>query len=59
MEFRLRKNSLVILAENHNPTLLTDLFLLKAKFIESPSEIDRRSYILTPALERGKIKKVY
>lgn len=52
---KLIKNSVVLLCENHNPSLLTDTFLKKAGIISKDNNIIPNSYILTPALSTIKI----
>lgn len=52
MDQKFISNSLVIIANDHNPTLISDSFLIKSKIIEKPEEIDRNSVVLTPVFAR-------
>lgn len=45
-------NSVVILAQSHNPTLLSDYFLLKAGIIDDINKINREHFLVTPAFSR-------
>jgi len=57
LNFILRSNILVILADTHNPSLLTDLFLQRSGIIDSENEIIRESFIITPGLASVVLKK--
>lgn len=49
--------SLVLVGNNHNPTILTDYFLTKSGIVNDPEkEIDKDSFIITPALAQVNIK---
>lgn len=43
-----KNNSIVLLAESHNPTLFSDSFLINSKIISKLEEINRNQTILTP-----------
>ena len=57
LQITLQSSNLVILADSHNPSLLTDSFLMKSEIIGENDEIDRDSYVLTPALTNVVLKK--
>lgn len=49
--------SLVLVGNNHNPTVLTDYFLKKSGIVEDPDkEINKDSIIITPAVSQVNIK---
>ena len=52
MEKHCIKASLVIIANQHNPTVLSDSFLINQKIVDSGDEIISGSFILTPAFAR-------
>lgn len=49
---KVEKSSVVILANNHNPTILTHTFLKDSGILKDDKEITKNSYILTPPLSR-------
>lgn len=48
--------SIVIRGNSHNPTVISDMFLLKTGIISDESEIDRNKLIVTPALFQANLK---
>ena len=48
MQIVIINNSLVILAEAHNPSLISDHFLLTSKIIDNPDIINRENSVITP-----------
>lgn len=48
--------SIVIRGNSHNPTVLSELFLIKSGIIIDENEIDRNKLIITPALFKANIK---
>lgn len=57
MEFKKSKNSLVILANQHNPTVFWGDFLQSSGIVESESEIRKDSSIITPAFAKVLFQK--
>jgi hypothetical protein len=45
-------NTLVVLADSHNPSILRESFLVKSKMIRSVGEIKQDSQFLTPAISQ-------
>lgn len=56
MEQNISEYSLVILANNHNPTIIGDYFLKESGIINDIKEIDRNNLLITPALSNIIIK---
>lgn len=57
MEFKKSKNSIVILANLHNPTVFWGDFLLSSGIVENEAEIRKDSSIITPAFAKVLFKK--
>lgn len=49
MQTELKTNTIVILARSHNPTLISDAFLIDSNIISSVEEINPNNRIITPA----------
>lgn len=56
MKYTFNTYSIVIRGNSHNPTVLSELFLLKSGIITDETEIDRNKLIITPALFQANIK---
>ncbi len=50
MKKQIKSNSLIILARSHNPTLVSDHFLLSSGIISDVKEINPNNKIITPAI---------
>ncbi len=56
MTVQIITNSLVVLADAHNPTLISDYFLLESGIIDNVEQINKSSVIITPALSSLNLK---
>ncbi|UPK68308.1 hypothetical protein [Chitinophaga filiformis] len=56
MESYTSKRSIVVLANSHNPSLVSDYFLLKAEMIKDIDELDRNNSVYTPSYSRVVLK---
>ncbi len=56
MKLKVKNNSLVIIAQTHNPTLLSEGFLQKVDIIESFDDINQNSLIITPPFSQFSFK---
>lgn len=56
MNIKEEKSNLVILAENHNPTVLLGDFLIKSKIIKNSDEIEGEKSVVTPGFAKVHLK---
>lgn len=52
MDFSFTSNALVIVANQHNPTVISENFLIDSEIIGSAKEIDKNNLIITPAISQ-------
>lgn len=52
MNKEFKSNSLVIIANSHNPSLFSDYFLLTSGIIDDENQIKKGSFVLTPAFSQ-------
>jgi hypothetical protein len=57
MAFTFDNNSLVIVANQHNPTVISENFLISSGIIESAEAIDRNNLVITPAVSQVFLKE--
>ncbi|MEM6522748.1 MAG: hypothetical protein AAGF85_05020 [Bacteroidota bacterium] len=50
MKYTIDSNSVVVVAKSHNPTLISDDFLVKSGIIKDAEEINKNNRIITPAM---------
>lgn len=52
MKTNLKNNSIVIIAISHNPSIISDFFLIKSNMIQSVEELEKNNVIITPAFSQ-------
>lgn len=52
MDFSFSSKSVVIVANHHNPTIVTEHFLIKSGIIKTEEEVDQNNLIITPSISQ-------
>ncbi len=56
MKFSIDNVTFVLVGNNHNPSIISEYFLVKTGIIKSPEQIERSALIVTPAVSQYVIK---